>query len=75
MDVASDAIRRRMDRGNVEYEARFGFIYLVCATGRGAEDLLAILEERLTHSLDKELRIAAEEQRTITQLRLEKLLQ
>ena len=74
MDAASDAIRRRMDRGNREYEARFGFIYLVCATGRGAEDLLAILEARLTHSPDEELRVAAEEQRTITQLRLEKLL-
>ena len=74
MDVASEAIRRRMDQGNREYEARFGFIYLVCATGKRAEDLLAILEERLTHTRNEELRIAAEEQRRITQLRLEKLL-
>jgi OHCU decarboxylase len=74
MDVASEAIRRRMDQGNREYEARFGFIYLVCAAGKRAEDLLAILEERLTHARDEELRIAAEEQRRITHLRLEKLL-
>ena len=70
MDAASEAIRRRMDHGNREYEARFGFIYLVCATGKRAEELLAILEERLAHSRDEELRIAAEEQRQITQLRL-----
>ena len=74
MDVASDEIRRRIAQGNNEYEARFGFIYLVCATGKLAEDLLAILEERLTHTRDEELRIAAEEQRKITQLSLEKLL-
>ena len=74
MDTASETIRRRMDHGNREYEARFGFIYLVCATGRAAEDLVAILEERLTHSRDEELRIAAEEQRQITRLRLERWL-
>jgi len=74
MDVASDTIRRRIDQGNRDYEARFGFIYLVCATGKRAEELLAILEERLMHARDEELRIAAEEQRKITHLRLEKLL-
>jgi OHCU decarboxylase len=60
--------------GNQEYEERFGFIFIVCATGRTSEEMLAILRERLQHDLGTELRVAAEEQRKITRLRLEKLL-
>ena len=57
-----------------EYEQRFGFIYIVFATGKSAEEMLALAAERLENDPDVELRTAAEEQRKITQLRLDKLL-
>lgn len=57
------------------YEERFGYIFIVCATGKTAPEMLALLRERLHNEPDAELRIAAEEQRRITRLRLEKLLE
>lgn len=59
---------------NRAYEARFGYIYIVCAAGRSADELLEIARRRLTNAPDDELRVAAEEQRQITRLRLRKLL-
>lgn len=59
---------------NRSYEEKFGFIYIVCATGKTSEELLQILQERLANEPKTELRIAAEEQALITQLRLNKLL-
>ena len=59
---------------NQRYEEKFGFIYIVCATGKSSAELLAILQERLTHDSDSELKIAAREQAQITRLRLNKLL-
>lgn len=59
---------------NRAYEARFGYIFIVCATGKSGEEMLALLKDRLQNDPDKELRIAAEEQRRIMRLRLEKLL-
>ena len=59
---------------NRAYEKRFGHIYIVCATGRSAEEMLALARERLRNDPGNELRIAAEEQRKITRLRLDKLL-
>lgn len=59
---------------NGAYERRFGHIYLVCATNRGAAELLADLKARLGNDPDKELRVAAGEQAKITRLRLEKLV-
>jgi OHCU decarboxylase len=61
-------------RANREYEERFGFIYIVCATGRTAEEMLALLRERLSNDPETELRVAAEEQWRITELRLKKFL-
>jgi len=72
--TARDAVRDRLAEGNRHYEARFGYIFIVCATGRSAEEMLAMLERRLTNHPDDELRIAAEQQRTITRLRIAKLL-
>jgi OHCU decarboxylase len=74
MHEANDHVRQRLTEGNREYEARFGYIFIVCATGMPAADLLAALERRLPNAADEELRIAAEEQRKITRLRLDKLL-
>jgi 2-oxo-4-hydroxy-4-carboxy-5-ureidoimidazoline decarboxylase len=73
MNDAAAEIRRALADGNRAYEERFGFVYLVCATGRGAADLLADLERRLGDDAERELRIAAGEQAKITALRLERL--
>jgi OHCU decarboxylase len=59
---------------NRVYEEKFGHIFIVCATGKTAAEMLALLRGRLDNDADAELRIAAEEQRRITQLRLGKLL-
>ena len=64
----------RLAVGNRVYRERFGYIFIVCATGKTAEEMLAILERRLQNDASAELTIAAEEQRRITRLRLEKLL-
>ncbi len=61
--------------GNRDYEQRFGFIFIVCATGKSSEEMPAILQARLQNDADTEIAVAAEEQRKITRLRLEKLLQ
>lgn len=60
--------------GNLEYERRFGFIFIVCASGKSSAEMLATLTRRLQNSQETELQIAAEEQRKITRLRLEKLV-
>jgi 2-oxo-4-hydroxy-4-carboxy-5-ureidoimidazoline decarboxylase len=60
--------------GNAEYERRFGHIYLVCATGKSGQELLAILRERLGNDRDTEWKVVAAELAKINQLRLRKLL-
>jgi OHCU decarboxylase len=71
--VSSDATRQALAAANREYERRFGHIYLVCATGKSAEEMLALLRARLNNDAETELRVAAGEQAKITRLRLEKL--
>src|SRR5262245_37823029 len=71
---APQDVIERLAAGNRAYEARFGYIFIVCATGKSAGEMLTILEQRLTNDPDEELHIAAEEQRKITRLRLAKLL-
>lgn len=71
---ASAAVVTRLSERNHEYEARFGHIFIVCATGKSADEMLALLEARLENGPDAELNIAAEEQRKIIRLRLDKLL-
>ncbi len=71
---ADAATREALREGNVEYERRFGHIFLVFADGRGAEELLANLRHRMGNDPRTELRVAAEEQRKITRLRLGRLL-
>jgi len=61
--------------GNKAYERRFGFIFIVCASGKTSEEMLAMLNHRLQNDSETELRLASEEQGKITRLRLEKLLQ
>ena len=59
---------------NREYEGRFGFIFIVCATGRTAEEMLGGLRARINNDPETELRVAAEEQWRITALRIRKFL-
>ena len=72
---AAGDVRQALAQANRDYEQRFGYIYIVCATGKSAEEMLAIAKDRLQNDPDTELRVAAEEQRTITRLRLQKLLE
>jgi 2-oxo-4-hydroxy-4-carboxy-5-ureidoimidazoline decarboxylase len=60
---------------NREYEAKFGRIFIVCATGKTAAEMLAILRKRLANDAQTEVQEAAEQQRLITQIRLRKWLQ
>lgn len=73
--AADDATLEALALGNQEYERRFGYIFIVCATGKSAEEMLALLKARLPNAPDAELAIAADEQRKITRLRLAKLLE
>ena len=72
--TASDDVRERIRIGNEQYERRFGYTFLVCATGRSADEILMLLEERMSNPPEAELRVAAEEQRKIMNLRLKKLV-
>jgi 2-oxo-4-hydroxy-4-carboxy-5-ureidoimidazoline decarboxylase len=67
-------VMAKLEEGNRAYRRRFGYIFIVCATGKTASEMLAILEQRLQNDPSAELMIAAEEQRRIMHLRLEKLL-
>ncbi len=70
-----DDVAARLAEGNRTYRERFGYIFIVCATGKTAAEMLAILERRLQNDAAAELPVAAEEQRKIMQLRLRKLLE
>ena len=59
---------------NRVYEEKFGYIFIVCASEKSSEEMLAILRARLGNNKDEELRNAAAEQGKITQLRLRKLI-
>jgi allantoicase len=67
---ASEATLEELATLNREYQARFGYIFIVCASGKSGEEMVALLRKRLDNDPDEELAIAAEEQRLITQLRL-----
>jgi OHCU decarboxylase len=71
---AGDDVAAALAEGNRAYEQRFGHLYIVCATGKTADEMLAILRARLANDPATELRAAAAEQAEITRLRLEKLL-
>jgi 2-oxo-4-hydroxy-4-carboxy-5-ureidoimidazoline decarboxylase len=70
---APETVLQALAHGNQQYEAKFGHIFIVCATGRNAAEMLAILEQRLPNDPETELRVAASEQAKISRLRLEKL--
>ena len=74
MQVASEETIQALKAANAEYLERFGYIFIVCATGKSADEMLAIIQERLLNTPEIELPIAAFEQQKITTIRLEKLL-
>jgi len=67
---ASADVLAALAEANERYVDRFGFIFIVCATGKSAEEMLELLRSRLPNDRSAELRIAAEEQARITALRL-----
>ena len=75
MQSADGAVRAALAAVNRQYEARFGYRFLVCATGKSAAEMLELARRRLGNASEAELGIAAAEQQKITRLRLEKLLQ
>jgi 2-oxo-4-hydroxy-4-carboxy-5-ureidoimidazoline decarboxylase len=71
--ASTDAVAS-MYQLNRKYLEKFGWIFIVCATGKSAAEMLAIIEQRLANNAAREIRIAAAEQAKITHLRLTKLL-
>src|SRR6266446_624976 len=70
---ATAETKAALAEGNRKYEDRFGFIFIICASGKSAEEILASLNDRVQNDPETELAIASEEQRRITRLRVEKL--
>jgi 2-oxo-4-hydroxy-4-carboxy-5-ureidoimidazoline decarboxylase len=70
---APDGVLVALADGNRLYQAKFGYTFIVCATGKTAGEMLALLQGRLENVPEKELLIAAGEQAKITRLRLQKL--
>jgi 2-oxo-4-hydroxy-4-carboxy-5-ureidoimidazoline decarboxylase len=74
VSAASDEVLRKLAAGNEAYAEKFGFIFIVCATGKSASEMLGLLEARLANDRAAELQNAAAEQAKITALRLKKLV-
>ncbi|MBX6391719.1 MAG: allantoicase [Frankia sp.] len=74
MEQASAEVRAAMAEGNAAYEERFGYIFLVRAAGRTAQEMLELLRERLNNDPETELRVAAGQQAEITAMRLHRLI-
>ncbi|MFT5757103.1 MAG: 2-oxo-4-hydroxy-4-carboxy-5-ureidoimidazoline decarboxylase [Alteromonadaceae bacterium] len=71
---ANDDVLEVLAQGNADYEAKFSFIFIVCATGKSAKQMSDLLQARLANNKAQELVNAAEEQRKIFQLRIDKAL-
>jgi 2-oxo-4-hydroxy-4-carboxy-5-ureidoimidazoline decarboxylase len=72
--AADEATLDALAADNAEYEEKFNFIFIVCATGKSAAEMLALLRARLPNTQTAEMKIAADEQAKITKIRLEKLI-
>lgn len=71
---ATDDVIAALAHANKTYEQQFGFIFIVCATGKTANEMLRLLTDRLNNNYTDELAIAMGEQHKITIIRLKKLL-
>jgi 2-oxo-4-hydroxy-4-carboxy-5-ureidoimidazoline decarboxylase len=74
VSTASQLVLEALAEGNRRYEEKFGYIFIVCATGKSAGEMLEILQSRLPNSPEDEIQVAMQEQTKITKIRLEKLL-
>jgi len=74
VDNATESTLKDLAESNQLYEEQFGFIFIVCATGKSADEMLALIKIRLNNNAETEMLNAAKEQNKITQLRLKKLL-
>lgn len=74
VETATTEVLHSLANGNTDYEKKFGFIFIVCATGKTAAEMLELLQSRLPNDRNTELKNAAAEQQKITQLRLKKIL-
>ncbi len=72
--VAREEVLLELADYNKKYLKKFGFIFIVCATGKSAAEMLAMLKSRINNDNNEEMQIAADEQFKITKIRLEKLL-
>lgn len=72
--TCEEEAKRLLALGNRAYEQKFGRIFIVCATGKSAHEMLTIMERRMQHTAEEELQEAAEQQRQITHIRLQKWL-
>jgi OHCU decarboxylase len=70
---ASEEVLQDLARGNRLYEERFGYIFIICASGKTAEEMLGLLTQRLGNDAEAEIKIAAGEQMKITRIRLERI--
>lgn len=73
--LSEDTAKLALEEANHHYEQRFGRIFIVCASGKSAREILSILEQRMNNDASTELREAAEQQRQITELRLRRWLE
>ena len=73
--VAEEEVLDRLALGNEEYSRRFGYVFLVCATGKSALEMLNLLEARINNPPEEELQIAQQEQQKIMLLRLDKMFE
>ena len=74
MKAAAASVAEALAEGNRKYEQKFGHVFLICATGKSADEMLRALNERLNHDAETEVRIAAREHALITRIRLKKLV-
>ena len=74
VNTASQSLIEELAHANAEYESKFGFIFIVCATGKSAAEMLRLLLDRITNDKEEELQIAMGEQHKITVLRLKKII-
>ncbi|HEY9870800.1 MAG TPA: 2-oxo-4-hydroxy-4-carboxy-5-ureidoimidazoline decarboxylase [Candidatus Obscuribacterales bacterium] len=74
VDGAPEEVLGALAAGNEEYERKFGYIFIVCATGKTATEMLSLLQQRLVNDPESEIQVAMREQSKITRIRLEKLL-
>jgi 2-oxo-4-hydroxy-4-carboxy-5-ureidoimidazoline decarboxylase len=73
VNEASILTLNKLAEGNKAYEEKFGYIFIVCATGKSASEMLSLLESRITNTPEVEIEIAMREQNKITHLRIDKL--